>query len=295
MLHEFRIYPPKLYKYLSIEAANLVLRSCSLRWASPKTFNDPFDVQIPLILDVNIERIISRAVDLSLEGMEKGLAPANIVGELNHLLLQRGIKFSKQKFEEEFGPTFRESLGKLKDKLPDFSNKIISGLAKTKILCLSEDRGISSMWAHYCSNHAGAVLEFYAHPHSDSAFKLAQPVVYMDGAPNFLDEETLAMVLAGYDNFSIRKTLDLFLYTKSTDWSYEREWRLCSGDGRQPDKDFEIAPFFATDLHSVTFGLNSDPEDIKQWTKLAQGIGNHINFFQAKRDAPRMTFERLAV
>jgi hypothetical protein len=38
----------KFYKYMSAPTAQRVLDTNSFRWALPKTFNDPFDVQFDL-------------------------------------------------------------------------------------------------------------------------------------------------------------------------------------------------------------------------------------------------------
>jgi hypothetical protein len=54
--------PPdrKFYKYMKADTAKKVLEKSSLRWALPKLFNDPFDVQFDLRVGYDRERVIAR-------------------------------------------------------------------------------------------------------------------------------------------------------------------------------------------------------------------------------------------
>jgi hypothetical protein len=271
------------------------LQSSSLKWASPRTFNDPFDVQTPLVVDVDDSRVVRLAIDYILDGMESNRTPANPIAVLNHILWSHGIKETREKLESDFGPALYESLAKLRALIEPWSKEMLAGLANSKLLCLSERCDITTMWSHYATNHAGAVLEFFGHPHTDSAFKLAKKVNYLDCPPNFVDEEYLAQVLAGYENFDVRRTLDLFIYSKSKEWASEQEWRIDSSDGRQPGSDFEIAPFFPADLQSVTFGLMSNLENRATWIEAAKRIGSHVKFFKVEREPLSLRIRRIAL
>ena len=50
------------YKYMTADVAQLVLQNNTLRWALPKLFNDPFDVQFDLRVEYDRGRVIDRAL-----------------------------------------------------------------------------------------------------------------------------------------------------------------------------------------------------------------------------------------
>src|SRR5712692_6784902 len=50
------------YKYMKAETAKTVLEKSTLRWALPKLFNDPFDVQFDLQVEYDRDRVIEQAL-----------------------------------------------------------------------------------------------------------------------------------------------------------------------------------------------------------------------------------------
>ena len=50
------------YKYMTGAAAKAVLENGTLRWALPKLFNDPFDVQFDLRVKYDREQVVDRAL-----------------------------------------------------------------------------------------------------------------------------------------------------------------------------------------------------------------------------------------
>ncbi|MDP1929002.1 MAG: DUF2971 domain-containing protein [Thiobacillus sp.] len=85
-------------------------------------------------------------------------------------------------------------------------------------LCLSEVPDSLLMWSHYAASHTGFVLEFdgrHTHFHEkrqpQDEFRHLRRVLYRDNRPSGLLSELDAT--------------DMFL-VKSTQWSYEREWRI---------------------------------------------------------------------
>ena len=61
--------PNRLYKYMKATTATTVLDSNSLRWSSPTLFNDPFDLQFDLHLELQfsdavVNRVLRQFVDV---------------------------------------------------------------------------------------------------------------------------------------------------------------------------------------------------------------------------------------
>jgi hypothetical protein len=275
--------PPPLYKYLSVGAAEAVLKNASLRWSSPPLLNDPFDVQTALVLKVSDEEVISLALKYIADRLIRPRTAVNFIGTSLNLMSSKGIKFSEDQLDLEFRSSLTTSLTKLKGALPRFSAELIAGLSNSKYLCLSEAYDIPTMWSHYADAHCGIVLEFEAKNGVDSAFKCARPVKYVDEPPNFADAETLARVLAGDADFDLRTTIDKFVYCKVRDWSYEQEWRIDSASGRDPKAQFEDVPFFRTDLSSITFGLRTTDENKDRWFHLARKINISARIFGMRK------------
>lgn len=79
------------------------------------------------------------------------------------------------------------------------------------------------MWAHYAMNYTGACLEFDSH--CLQGFNCLKRISYV----NPQDERPEYPLLHGdlkEDDKVYQKRVEEFLCEKSTDWSYEREWRL---------------------------------------------------------------------
>ncbi len=92
-------------------------------------------------------------------------------------------------------------------------------------MCVSEERSNLLMWAHYAKDHTGAVFEFLSLPDEGNPLLVAEPVMYVDHPiPFFTESEWLDHI------FSVRRLNESelykrYVYTKSSDWRYEREWR----------------------------------------------------------------------
>ena len=274
--------PPALFKYLSVQAANSALAARTLRWSTPGTLNDPFDVQFDLALKVDDARIVDLACERIANRFQEGGNAANLVGHLINFMKSKGIVLNREQVVAQFSDVMNRCLAQLRVSLVRFNQEMRVGLANSKILCLSETPTSVPMWAHYAENHSGILLEFLADPGVDSAFLMAQPVRYVDQAPNFASESKIAAVLSGDEEFEI--DLDAYIYSKFRDWEYEREWRINSAGGREPNAAFEYARFFESDLKSVTFGLSTSQADITAWSASARLINPNLGFYKVHRN-----------
>jgi len=89
------------------------------------------------------------------------------------------------------------------------------------ILCLSESPDNALMWAHYADNHTGLVLEFDEnHPFFDQRFSSSMPTRHL---LQVMYQRNLPLL-----PFPLPYAEDLFAFwlTKTSDWAYEREWRM---------------------------------------------------------------------
>lgn len=84
-----------------------------------------------------------------------------------------------------------------------------------RVFCLSERKDSLMMWSHYSNSHRGICLGFDASSEGEW-FGLASPVRYLDRLPRIEFEQDS-------DRGSVYYASAL---SKSSDWSYEKEWRV---------------------------------------------------------------------
>ncbi|MHC4555755.1 MAG: DUF2971 domain-containing protein [Planctomycetota bacterium] len=108
-------------------------------------------------------------------------------------------------------------------------DSIIGSLNKSiGILCLSEVPDNILMWSHYSSNHTGLVFEFDdAHvffdqrKHENELRGFVRKVRYSRDRPKLT-----VFNLSLSDEENRRSWIDDFFWVKSSDWEYEKEWRM---------------------------------------------------------------------
>lgn len=110
-----------------------------------------------------------------------------------------------------------------------FYDKVMDSVEEYKksfnICCLSEKKDSLLMWSHYANEHKGFCIEYNISEMFDM-HPLLCPILYSEFMPLF----------ANGDNELVN--LSKMLYTKSTSWEYEREWRItCNGD-----EEFKLIP-----------------------------------------------------
>lgn len=203
----------------------------SLRWSSPVLFNDPFDVPRELSFGLTPEDLdlaLARRVASLIEHPPKDTSHLEPKLRLVVNTVRSGISLDlKQQllagligFAASHRPT-SESMDALRDQwrtwLPDH-----------RILCLTESAAHVAMWYHYADQYRGVVLEFNCVDELDSAWLAARPVTYPLAKPMIYTADGWAELLTKPNQSAIRAILHTATYTKSSDWSYEAEWRVAS-------------------------------------------------------------------
>jgi hypothetical protein len=103
-----------------------------------------------------------------------------------------------------------EPLGRDEDS--DHNLRIFSN---TRIFCVSEHRDNQLLWAHYADSYRGFCIGYavYLVPNP----RVLHPVQYADRIPKNIWKS---------GSLSPQELLEWMLLTKTTPWSYEREWRF---------------------------------------------------------------------
>jgi len=261
------------FKYMSAETARIVLTTRSLRWSSPVLFNDPFDVPRELSFGITPDELVqasarrmahlienppedtapfSHKVRVILETVKKGIS-----GELKAQLLS-GLK--------EVAASHRPT-GESMDEMRKLWR---TWLPEHRILCLTESPTHSAMWYHYAAKYRGVVLELRCIEELDSAWLAAKPVSYPASKPPIYTADGWAELLCLQQEVAVQAVLHSATYTKSPDWSYEREWRVASFKRPTDTGDFTDYKFDRQELGALYFGPMISPED-KLSLRIASG------------------------
>lgn len=232
------------FKYMSTATAKKVLSNNKLRWSSPTLFNDPFDIQFDLNIDVDREMLKPKAIQLlwDIIHSDKAIPNGNVISEIleSHKDTLRRVPF--QEFENKFGDAIDIGLENFSKAIPELHKKIRNMLYTSKILCLSEIDDNILMWSHYAESHKGVVLKFRHIKESKSAWGAARPVLYTKVMPLLLNDKELIDMFGGTFRIDPAGLLNCMVYTKAIDWSYEKEWRIWFGQGWLKDLYMKSCP-----------------------------------------------------
>lgn len=224
--------PKVLYRYRHLQGdhrewTRQIITDSVLYFASPSSFNDPFDCKVHYKIPPSMKQLERIFVDF----IRSHLPP--------------GLDNSQQEM------TIKKALSRLHPdnfKPEEFTSIVASELQKDVerlgVLSLSSTCKNNLLWSHYAASHTGICLKFIATEYTPF-FGQAQQVKYRSTYPQI-----------GILKHSPDKQVEAFLLTKAKDWKYEEEWRIIdhvNGSGR---KDFPDEL-----LVEVVFGARIDPKD----------------------------------
>lgn len=124
-------------------------------------------------------------------------------------------------------------LNNLIDKVDEYKNTL-------RVLCTTPTEMHSLMWAHYADSHRGICIEYEVDFSSLPKGLASVPVQYTNELKSYLAS---SFILSPED------LLSRLLFTKSSEWSYESEWRFVLHNG---DESLDLDERFR--VVSVTAG-----------------------------------------
>lgn len=169
------------------------LNNRALWLSSPALFNDPFDS----VINFNYEK---ECVAIS----------------TNLLQVLVGKETAEEILNSDMGKkTLDRIISEFENKFSDVHKKIEKSMYST---CFSEVENLMSlrMWSYYANNHSGVCVEY----EFDKVNKVCEfgciPIKYTNLYEYFINPNDIS---EGVCNF-------IKLYTKSSEWEYEKEWRV---------------------------------------------------------------------
>ena len=262
-----------LYKYMSPQTACIVAESRTVRYSSPLTFNDPFDVQAGLHFSFDIGslpgKVLSRLDDLAKSPLPPTVDAEDVWGQL--VLLVREHYHSHGVPEVLKTDRGVEPLGRIVSAIRETQrqyqehwwSRLLPGV---RVFCVSEVHDNLLMWAHYAQDHTGAVFEFWSLPEEDNLLSVAAPVEYVPSPPSFFTEKEFIDDLLSLKRLDAQSLYRRYAYVKSDHWAYEQEWRVWYPFSDSTDHD--LIPISTAELKAVYFGCRMDPEVQRRLTTL---------------------------
>jgi hypothetical protein len=184
------------YKYTSIDTAKSILKTKTMRWGCPYSFNDPFDTQTEIQIDfINeqkfIEEFIDTVTNLVYSDEEPKFVHYGTLGISAMILMLRKIKdrLPLDQFRKDMKEALEEGATNVIESLKLINEEWHNYIANSRVLCVTEDKGNLLMWAHYTNDHKGLVIELKCLPEYDTALCAAKQIKYIDKIIPFADEK----------------------------------------------------------------------------------------------------------
>ncbi len=264
------------FKYMPLSTAKAVLENCSLRWSSPIIFNDPFDVPrevMPGLDEISMSKALMRKVVMELANPRKNIDDLN--PRIRAMLLAYGKSYP-QGVPSEHIELLRKDIDN-----PPIGAGAVSAVREMKsmwkailnarrILCLSENPTIPPMWNHYADGYKGIVIEYDCIDALESTLLLAKPITYTNDMPLTNTAEGMAELLLLPDSEAIKYIVDVLPFMKTTDWSYEKEWRVSHYAKTDSQGHFSDLKFHPLEVKSIILGPLFDEGEANQILALAK-------------------------
>jgi hypothetical protein len=222
--------PNTFFKYMTARVAKIVLINHTLRWSSPLLFDDPFDVLRNFNLGFDIEEIIQPVVNevikLIYRRVTSGTHSTPFV-EKNWKRLQKLNSAQRNIILSSRLPKFiRHVIKRNNDNSKKQWTKFIP---EFRILCLSEVYDNLCMWSLYSDSHKGAVIELQCIDEFDCKWE-AKPVTYQNSPPILATKQEYIKHVTGQNLLNVDQWsfYEPCVLTKTTDWTYQKEWRVVS-------------------------------------------------------------------
>ena len=248
--------PPYLYKYEAFTTRALLNLKCQIIYfGSPLNFNDPYDCALtPNLVTPD---------DAEVESIRKAyLAKSDLPARTRHEFEAFDVEKLRQILLRSAKAAFRESVDEF--------------LEKRGVACFSERNDDLLMWSHYGGHYKGFCLEFDTSVEGLSKFL---PVRYVAELPPL----SITSVLVDQDFDAV---VELFC-TKSSAWSYEKEWRAIHSQAGT------AYGYPAPALTGIYFGPDIDAQSLEIACLILTGQNEHVRFWRGSRSTTefRVLFE----
>lgn len=280
------------YKFTTAETAKKILITQSVRYSSPLLFNDPFDSVRVLQMPASYSEIQKAISEEAANMIEDNVQPSSVIVPEMKLILSLANLFTAKERKILIDELKRPyNTNKLKyQALKDLQAEWTRMIPKSRIFCISEVNDSPVMWAHYANNYKGVVVQFECIDIYESPLLLAEKVNYSDEFPLLGTLDFWRKEITGQTKFDYNQTFKELELSKTTEWSYEKEWRVISFEKKSESlySDYKIHP---REISGIYFGINISEEDRQDIINLRAHQLSHIDLFDLDIDQSRRKIE----
>ena len=304
-LRDSTFKPPSiLYKYLSDERVKDVLGNGSVRFTPLSNTNDLFEVRASFKIFAGTN-LIKRFED----AMQRVLSNPNfsdtiLKDSFETVNKKRGIVLNDSDRAFEYlkkteGKKVTEAAKNIAIKyretelIPSLNsekqtNKLLDAIGKKLCFSLSECENINLMWAHYANSHKGFVIAF----DTESAwFK------------EWKDGESKSLIKVPYFDDKIEEPLDnplKAIFSKKTDWEYEREWRIVAEEYQADEKTPTQEPMYLMNfppeaVQRIILGTKINPEVESKIKEIVDAKYPHAEIYRMRSNPVESRLEEVKV
>lgn len=260
----------EVYKFVQPARIDILRNEC-IRYTPPMDLNDPFEMSVSftdLMPQADIEKQFSDAID----DIAKNFPMPEFVNDTNHAVrafVEQFVKLNREPTLRNLKAMQGALLRRLKKKFPEMLADSL--FSKIGVLSLSESYESLLMWAHYACEHRGFVIcldgshpVFNERRSPEDEFGHLRKVNYEESKPlTFLSDISGTQALL----------------TKSSEWFYEKEWRVIKSLEGFTDKcGIYLLPLPADAIKGVILGARMVPQDRDELLDLVRGDAryNHV-------------------
>jgi hypothetical protein len=256
-----------LYQYFKVEPCKKCLTKQLLKLSIPNRINDPFEFHPQYIKIKNFETIKKQALKPNIAKMltncfNKDINFVSTFGDVDLSKWPDIVNCNLKNIYDFYADNFEASISSI------FSNYIDGVSLEIGLLCFSRKYDSILMWSHYADNHTGIVLGFNEKFYRNQAIRV-----------NYSDSRVPVEV--GFEVID-KNQFEKVLYTKSTAWEYEDEYRICLKlDFSLKIEDDYFIPFPLEALEEVYFGVNCNEVNISAILSL---LNKNVKIYKGKRN-----------
>lgn len=251
--------PAFLYKYYSDNTMNLdAVKANKIWFSAPCNFNDVFDSDI----SIDEKEVLQSAVKMIPDA--------------------RGVRVGS--------PMWRELQNMVRKELSSLRKEFDNMRQTTGISCFSESDTSLLMWAHYANNHRGICVEYELLEINQKTGFSPVPVIYSNERAVFN-----SISLDTIEKDTTRVFINS-LTSKSSEWSYENEWRIIQDEGAcglNWDSNTHGALLNMIKPSSIIMGCQIKPEFEREVYNYCEE--NKINLYKMKKDIGIYKLEKTTI
>lgn len=255
----FYKYPNYLYRYFSFDSKNYfedILCKDLLHFSSPKELNDPFDCSLNIIFSGRNKRFMKKY-------LIKKILPIRI-NNISKDLIRKASAFIDENYQG-FDPNIKSNELLLQQ---NNRNYVLS----SGVNCLSELNNNLLMWSHYSNKHTGFCVEF-------NCDKLVKAIDDYNKSHQVITYLNKIVYKRNYPRISAYKhEMVDSLFTKSSIWMYEKEWRIVYSEGA--GQKINLPPNVIT---AIYMGLEIQPTQEEIIKRIVLEKQYKIDLYRAKK------------